>query len=86
MFYVRYVGENGGISLEKGNVYCVVGKEPLDEDLVRIIDETECDYLFSLSNFKMLKDEEINDLEKKKAENLVKKCNEHIVTYGHGNF
>jgi hypothetical protein len=84
--YVRYVGENGGISLEKGSVYPVVGNEPLDEDLVRIIDETECDYLFSLSNFKMLKDEEINDLEKKKAENLVKKCNEHIVTYGHGNF
>jgi len=86
MFYVRYTGETPGISLKKGSVYSVVRKEPIDEDLVRIIDETECDYLFNLSNFKILKDEEINDLEKKKAENLVKKCNEHIVTYGHGNF
>lgn len=86
MFYARYKGDDGGISLINGHVYAVVEKEPLCDDLYRMVDETECDYLFCLDQFDVLKEHEITELEKKKAEKRVKECNRKIIQCGKGNF
>ncbi|MGI6157669.1 MAG: hypothetical protein ACOYH4_04270 [Saccharofermentanales bacterium] len=50
---VKYIGENSGISLIKNNVYESLGYE---EGFIRVIDETEEDYLFEPENFVIIKE------------------------------
>jgi len=85
IFYVKYLGENT-FSLENGHIYAVVEKEPLAEDLFRMVDETECDYLFTLTNFEVVQPNEMSELDKKRADKRVEVCNRNILQYGEGNF
>jgi hypothetical protein len=85
IFYVKYIGEDS-FSLENGHIYAVVEKEPLAEDLFRIVDETECDYLFTLTNFEVVKPDEMSELDKKRADKRVDECNRKIIQHGKGNF
>lgn len=48
---VKYIGESWGISLTKDKVYDCLGVEP---PFLRIIDDTEEDYLYPLEKFRRL--------------------------------
>lgn len=46
---IKYIGESFGVdALTDGNVYDVI--EVLPDDLIRIIDDSEEDYLYSIQN------------------------------------
>lgn len=45
---VRYIGEDFGISLTKGEIYEALGFE---SDFIRIIDDTDEDYLYDPDDF-----------------------------------
>ena len=84
-YYARFIGENTSISLLNGEIYAVVGEED-EGELWIVVDETDCDYLFDADCFERLKEEDVNDIQKKKAENRVRECNRKLATYGPGNY
>jgi len=46
---VKYIGESfGAVSLTNGNIYDVI--EVLKDDLIRVVDDSGEDYLYSISN------------------------------------
>lgn len=54
---VKYIGESWGISLTKNKVYDCLGIEP---PFLRIIDDTEEDYLYPLEKFRLIDGTKIN--------------------------
>lgn len=51
---VRYIGENWGISLTKDKIYeCLA----FEHDFIRIVDDTDEDYLYDPDLFEILDDE-----------------------------
>lgn len=51
----KFVGEDAGISLTKGVIYDCVGYDK-ELGLIRIVDDTEEDYLFKPDNFELIED------------------------------
>ena len=54
---VKYIGESFVISLTKNKVYDCLGIEP---PFLRIIDDTEEDYLYPLEKFRLIDGTKIN--------------------------
>lgn len=52
---VRYIGENYGICLTHGKIYEALGYEHC---FIRVIDDTEEDYLYHRDNFEVIEDDE----------------------------
>ncbi len=52
---VKYIGETFGISLIKNNIYNSLGYE---DGFIRVIDETEEDYLYDPDDFIVIKNNE----------------------------
>lgn len=52
---VRYIGEDWGISLTKNKIYECLGFE---HDFIRIVDDTDEDYLYDPEMFEILKDDD----------------------------
>ena len=51
----KFIGEDAGISLTKGTIYDCVGYDD-KLGLIRIVDDTEEDYLFKPDNFELVED------------------------------
>jgi hypothetical protein len=51
----KYIGHNGGISLTTGKIYNCVGNDE-DLDMIRIVDDTDEDYLYNKDNFELVED------------------------------
>jgi hypothetical protein len=83
LFYAKYIGASH-FSLVNGNIYSVVERE--DETHYFVVDETDCDYLYSINKFEILKENEVNKIDKKIAEKRVERCNKLITEHGRGNF
>ena len=49
----KYTGNDGGISLTNGKIYNCVGYDE-ELDMIRIVDNTEEDYLFIKDNFELI--------------------------------
>ena len=62
---VRYIGDYYKVSLIRGNIYQVIGRE---KGLYRIVDETNEDFLFWPVDFEIVEGS-VNDLPEDKCEN-----------------
>lgn len=51
----KFIGNDGGISFTKDKIYDCVGYDE-ELDMIRLVDDTEEDYLFKEDNFELVED------------------------------